>query len=166
MGDFRDALGALVDFYLEHGCPCLFPRFRAVVARDTSRSCGGSFTSAEQRGLIVAFEAKVPLEGHAALDSLATPLADMYQAKCGVCRSSVYRSSNEFAHGGWIDYLVIHPAPGIVDLGAPVAGGRLFRPCSFTAPAPGMAGIGKAAELFPSMPEDEWLAWMCELAAQ
>jgi hypothetical protein len=162
---FVSWLDELVDYYLAHGCPCRFPRFRAVVGRSTHKVAGGSFTSEEQRRLIYRFEAKVPLVDKQPLEGWGGPVErDMYQAHCEKCGSLVARSSGEFANGGWIDYLSIAPASGVVDLGAPVKD-RLYRPCPWIAPGPGMAGIAGASEAFPLMPEDQWLEWMRALAA-
>jgi hypothetical protein len=54
MTDFQTRLDTLVDEYLTIGCPCRFPRFRAITARKTVGIGGGSFTSEDQRGLILA----------------------------------------------------------------------------------------------------------------
>jgi hypothetical protein len=163
--DLRDELAQLIVGYLEVGCPCRFPRFRAVVARDTSRVAGGSFTSAEQTGLIEAFEQRVPLVDRGPLEGSGGPAqAGMYQAKCRVCGSRVARSSNELAPGGWVDYLSIRAAPDAADLGAPVEHGRVYRPCPLVAAGPGMTGMQRAAEAFPMIGRDEWLAWMRERA--
>jgi hypothetical protein len=106
--DFHAKLEQLVDHYLSLGCPCRFSRFRSVVARDTSRGCGGAFTSEEQRLLIAIFEAKVPIADRAPLAGSGVPMTPtMYQGRCARCGGVVEHSSNEFAPGGWIDYLVI-----------------------------------------------------------
>jgi len=162
--DFERKLGELVDYYLSHGCPCRFPRFRAVVSRDTSRTGGGSFTSDDQRGLIHVYEQKVPLVERGPLAGWGGPMsADMYQARCGVCGSAVSRSSNEGAPGGWVDYLVIRPAPGVTPLGAPVEHGRVYRSRPFVAAGPAMGGMQQATEASPFLEEDAWFAWMREL---
>ncbi len=75
--DFHAKLEQLVDHYLSLGCPCRFSRFRSVVARDTSRGCGGAFTSEEQRLLIAIFEAKVASKPNSTCfqTSLALPIS-------------------------------------------------------------------------------------------
>jgi hypothetical protein len=159
-----DELVRLVEYYLEMGCPCRFPRFRAVVSRDTSRIAGGSFTSAEQVGLIGVFEQRVPLGDRAPLEGWGGPAQDgMYQAHCTICGSLVARSSNECAPGGWVDYLSISLAPAVTDLGASFAKGRLHRPSAWVAAGPGMAGIQRASEAFPFMEAEAWFVWMREL---
>ena len=158
---FDRKLGDLVDHYLSLGCPCRFPRFRAVVSRDTSRTGGGSFTSEDQRGLIRVYEQKVPLVDRGPLPGRGGPMsADMYQARCGVCGSTVSRSSGEGAPGGWVDYLVIRPAPGVTPLGAPVEQGKVFRARPFVATGPAMAGMQQATQASPFLEEDAWFAWM------
>jgi hypothetical protein len=154
----------LLDFYLALGCPCRFPRFRATVARSTQKVAGGSFTSEDQRRLIYIYERKVELVGKEPLEGWGGPVEkDMYQAKCGACRSRVQRSSNEFANGGWVDYLSIALTPGVMELGAFV-GHPLYRARPWISPGPGMAGIHKASEAFPLVDEEKWLLWMRELA--
>ena len=164
--DFDRALESLIDFQLARGCPCRFPRFRAVVGRSTHGVAGGSFTSDDQRKLIHVFERKVPLVDRRPLEGWGGPIArDMYEANCVKCGSHVSRSSSEFANGGWIDVLVITPASGVVDLGAKVEGGRVLRARPWISPGPAMAGIERASRVFPLTPEGEWLAWMRALAA-
>jgi hypothetical protein len=163
---FERALEELVDFYLlARGCPCRFPRFRATVGRSTHKVAGGSFTTEDQRRLIHTYEKKVPLGEKQPLEGWGGGvLPDMYQATCTICGSLAARSSNEFANGGWIDYLQITRAKDVIDLGARVESGKLYRPRPWISPGPGMTGIQKASEAFPFLPEDEWLAWMREVA--
>jgi hypothetical protein len=160
-----DAFGqevlALVGYYLAKGCPCRFPRFRAVVSRDTSGVAGGAFRSDEQMMLIWAFEQKLPLVDRRALEGWGGPMSEhVYEAECGVCGSRVERSSNEFATGAWVEYLVIRRARGLVDLGASVEHGLVFRPRPFVPMGPGMTGMNKAAQAYPFMEEEPWLEWM------
>jgi hypothetical protein len=163
--DFAHKLDELVDYYLSVACPCRFPRFRAVVSRDTSRKGGGSFASDDQQGLIHAYERKVPLTDKRPLQGWGGPVtADMYQATCGICGSDVQRSSNEGAPGGWVDYLVIHLAPGVQEAGAPVErGSPVYRGTPFRATGPGSTGMQQATEAFPMLDPDAWFAWMREL---
>jgi hypothetical protein len=161
---FTDALLLLVDYYLARGCPCRFPRFRAVVSRDTSGVAGGAFTSDEQRMLIWAYEQRVPVVNRKALEGWGGPMHDdMYQAECGICASEVRRSSNEYAPGGWVQYLVIRRVKGLSDIGASVEHGRVFRPRPLVAAGPGMTGMQKAAQAYPFMEEELWFTWMRDL---
>jgi len=161
---FYDQLLALIDDYLAKGCPCRFPRFRAVVSRDTSRVAeGGVFRSEEQLLLILAYEKMVPLVNRTALEGFGVPVRDdVYQAECGICGSGVERSNNEFAPGAWVEHLVIRRAAGVVDIGARAEPGRVFRPRPFVAMGPGMAGMQGAAQAYPFMEEEPWFAWMRE----
>ena len=163
-----DAFGqevlALVEYYLDKGCPCRFPRFRAIAKRDTSGVAGGAFRSDEQLMLIRAFEQKVPLVNKQALEGWAGPMTDAtYEAKCGVCDSFVARYANEFAPGAWVEMLAIRKPKGLADIGAPAEQGRVFRPRPFVPMGPGMTGMYRAAQAYPFMEEDQWLAWMREL---
>jgi hypothetical protein len=160
----QDALLALIDHYLAKGCPCRYPRFRAVVSRDTSGVAGGAFTSDEQRLLIWAYEQKMKLVNRRALEGWGGPMNDqMYEAECGTCGSNVERSSNEFAPGAWAQYLVVRRLKGLIDLGANVEHGRVYRPRPLIALGPGMTGMQKAAAAYPFLEEDAWLAWMREV---
>jgi len=161
---FEQKVLVLVDYYLAEGCPCRFPRFRAIVSRDTSRVAEGAFRSDEQLSLILAFEQRVPIVNRRALEGWGGPMSDgVYEAECGVCGSGVERSSNELAPGAWVEYLVIRRAQGRVDIGAPAPQGRVFRPRPFVAMGPGMTGMPKAAQAYPFMEEEAWLAWMREV---
>ncbi|GAC1394806.1 MAG: hypothetical protein NVSMB47_04550 [Polyangiales bacterium] len=154
------ALESTVDELLQDACPCRFPRFRAVVAMDTSRSAGGSFTTGEKPILIGAFERKVPILDRGPLGPYPTALPQMWQGTCGRCGSGVERSSNEFAPGGWVDYLSIRRAKGLVDVGAPIEGGRVFRATGFQSPGPGMEGLARAAQVYPFIGIDEFVRWL------
>ena len=163
-GPFAQELLALVDDYLAKGCPCRFPRFRAIVKRDTSGVAGGAFRSEEQLMLIRAFEQKVPLVNRQALEAWAGPMNDAtYEAACGVCGSFVARYANEFASGAWVDMLAIRKPKGLADIGAPAEQGRIFRPRPFEPMGPGMTGMYRAAQAYPFMEEELWLAWMREV---
>jgi hypothetical protein len=164
MSDFQTRLDALVDEYLTIGCPCRFPRFRAIAARETVGICGGSFTSEEQRGLIRAFERRVTVVEQQPLEELEQISPGMWRAKCGVCGSNVRRAYNEYSPGGYIDWLIIKRKPGLTDLGAPIEKNRTFRPRPFVAPGPGMTGMAGASRAFPFMEEDAWFEWMRERA--
>jgi hypothetical protein len=165
-GPFAQELLALIDYYLAKGCPCRFPRFRAIVKRDTSGVAGGAFRSEEQLMLIRAFEQKVPLVNRQALEGWAGPMNDTtYEAACGVCGSFVARYANEFASGAWVDMLAIRKPKGLADIGAPAEQGRIFRPRPFEPMGPGMTGMYRAAQAYPFMEEELWLEWMRALRA-
>ena len=158
---FAQKLLDLVEEYLANGCPCRFPRFRAIVKRDTSGVAGGAFRSDEQLMLIRAFEQKVPLVNRKALEGWAGPMNDTtYEAECGVCGSWVARYANEFASGAWVDMLAIRKPKGLADIGASAEQGRIFRPRPFVPMGPGMTGMYRAAQAYPFMEEEAWLAWM------
>jgi hypothetical protein len=160
MSDFQARLDALADEYLTIGCPCRFPRFRAIVARDTSGISEGSFTSEDQRGLIRAFERKVTVVEQQPLEELDRISPGMWRGKCGVCGSDLRRAYNEYSPGGYIDWLIIKRKPGLFDLGASVEKNRTFRCRPFVAPGPEMPGMARASRAFPFMEEDAWFEWM------
>jgi len=156
-------MDALVDEYLALACPCRFPRFRAVTIRTTHGQGGGSFTSEDQRALIRAFEAKSPVGARRALGGF--PISDgMWEASCARCGSVVSRSSQEFSPGGWIDWIKITRAPGLVDVGARVEQGRVLRCRPWIATGPDMTGVAIASRAYPFVDEDAWFAWMRERA--
>ncbi len=155
--EFSKALGDLVAYYRAHGCPCRFPRARAVLARDTHRVAGGSFSSVDRDWLIWHVEHGLNLA-----DKRGAPYG--WEARCADCGATVSKSANEFANGGWLEYLVIEPKPGVPDVGAPV-GEHVYRCKPWWAPGPNMAGEAEASKAFPLIPVDEWFRWMRELAA-
>jgi len=162
--NLQAAIDALIDEYLAAGCPCRFPRFRSFVKMDTSKATGGSFTTPEQTWLIAAFEAKVPLVDKAPLGPYEEVLPGMWKARCAKCGSGVARSSNEFAPGGWIDYLVFERAKGLIELGARVEKGLVLRASGFREVAPAMGGMKKAAELWPCVGAERFVEWLRERA--
>jgi hypothetical protein len=160
LDDLERRLEALIEYYLSIGCPCRFPRFRAVVSRDTSKVAGGSFTSADQQYLILAFERKAPIVEKRPLEIFTEVKEGLWLARCGKCGSDLRRAYDEFSPGGFIDGLIVRRAPGLVDLGAPVHHGRVYRSRPFVAPGPAMGGMAQAAKAFPHIDEDAWFVWM------
>ena len=152
-------LGALIDEYLATACPCRYPRFRAVVSRTTHGQGGSSFTSDDQRGLVYAFEHRVPL-----VDKVEQQGFQLWTAKCARCGSVVERSWYEGAPGGTIDWLVVRLAVGVADVGAPVEmrkGQRIVFRCSrWIATGPDTSGMLIASRTYPFIDEDDWLAWI------
>ena len=146
------ALDALIDAYLADACPCRFPRFRAVVSFDSSPRFGASYTTREQRSLIAAYDARVPVEDRAAFG----PSPEGRQGKCAICGSRVERSSSEDG----VQFLVIRAAPGVVDVGAPVEHGQILRATDFEAVGRGSSGAGQLALVHPCVGEAAFLSWM------
>jgi len=156
---FQAGLDALFDYYLEHGCPCRFPRFRATVARDTREVGAAHFTTWEQQWLVNRFDARVELS-----DKETRPLG--HRGRCARCGAEVDRWSEEPFRSAWIDYLRITAAPGTEELGA-----HLHTPVPYVNPffsaAPqdhqrDLAHVVQAS--YPRVSAEVWLAWMRELA--
>ncbi len=157
-------LDELMEYALSLGCPCRFPRVRAVTARDTRNAAGGAFTSADQRELIHAFERKVPIIEKRPLEIFQQVREGLWLGKCGKCGALLRRAYEEFSPGGTIDWLMITRAKDVPDLGAPLVDGRVLRCRPLEAPGPGMQGMAKASQVFPFLEEDEWFAWIRERA--
>jgi hypothetical protein len=156
---FHEALDDLIDGYLAAGCPCRFPRFRAFVKMNTSPSTGGSYTTPEQRCLVLAFESKVRIADKGAIPGAAgTVESGTWSGLCARCGSSITRSSYE------IDSLVIRRKAGLVELGAPIVRGLVVRASPFIQVTRAWMGAGKAAMLWPCVGEEEFLRWLRERA--
>jgi hypothetical protein len=162
MEDFQLRLERLLDRYLEDACPCRFPRFRAVVARVTRGAGGGSFTSEDQRGLIRAFDRRAPIVDQRPMDGFNVVTTGLWIGRCGRCGSTLRRSFEEGSPGGTMDLLRVFLASGMVDVGCEVNNGPVYRCRPLEALGAGMAGLGKAAQVFPLISENEWFDWMHE----
>jgi hypothetical protein len=146
----RATLDTLYADYLTRGCPCRFPRFRAV-----AKQWGlppGILSSEDRDGLVGVFEANVPL-----VDRRTD--FDGWEATCAKCGASVRmgRAVSSRAET-WVDYLMITAVQA--DVGA-----RLEQPLVRCRPwrivGPGSEGIMlEAGRKYPLVDETEWLAWM------
>ena len=151
----------LVRGYLRaDGCPCRYPRFRSIARRDTSKSLGLPSRGEDQIALIAAFEALAPIGTRSALGPYSAPVEGMWQATCLRCSSQLERSSNEFAPGGWADYLVIRRASTATDLGAQV--NQVYRCRPLIPLGQGTLNMRDAARLYPFIEEDAWFDWLRE----
>jgi hypothetical protein len=158
---FQAKVDALIDDYLSVGCPCRFPRFRALAKRDTSGAAGGYFIGYDQQALHSAFERRAPIVGKKGLGPYAEPQPQFYSATCEKCGSTIERSSEEIANNAWVDWLVIRKKPEVSELGAPLQGKALR--CRPLSPAgPGQTGMDRASREYPLVEEDEWFKWMRE----
>jgi hypothetical protein len=146
---------ALFDRYLALGCPCRFPRFRALVEEQFAPAIGPPLLAQDQQALIYVFDRRVPLT-----DQEKQPVG--HRGRCEKCGARVERWFVEHFKGAWIEYLTIVPAPGAIDIGAPVDTpiphcGPLFA----AGPADGRDRSHSAIERdHPRVPVDDWFAWL------
>ena len=56
--------------------------------------------------------------------------------------------------------MVIRAASGLVDFGAPIENGQIFRATAFEPVGRGSGGAGKVAMRYPCIAEDEFLRWL------
>jgi hypothetical protein len=149
------ALEQLAAYYRAHGCACRFPRAREALARDTHEIAGGSFSSRDRDFLVWPVERSMTIVNKR--DEI-----NRWTGNCADCGARVERFANEYANGGWIEYLVIWPGPDATELGADV-GPHPFRCKPLWAPGPRMGGQEETEKTFPLVSENEWLDWMREL---
>jgi hypothetical protein len=151
-----DAPDELLAFYLAHGCPCRFPRFRATCERDTAEVGAPGYTTPEQQSLVLGFEAKVPVAGR-------QRTRRGHQGTCTVCGAKIERWTEEHFRDVYFDYMRVTPAKGVPDVGE-----ALHAPLPHCGPFFGAAPANRnAAHLleisYPKIPLEDWFAWMREL---
>jgi hypothetical protein len=151
---FGKRLEELVDYYLEQGCPCRFPRFRAHQSRDTREVGAPGWSTWEQQGLMQVFDRRVPLinrEGH----NLG------HTGECSICGARVKRWGEERFRDAWLEHMEI--TPKLPDLGAGVHG-PIPRANDLYAVGPiEREGTNLAVIHYPKIPADDWFAYMREL---
>jgi hypothetical protein len=149
----------LIEFYVAHGCPCRFPRFRAFCARDLAEVgvCGAA--SSEQTALIFAFDEKVPVREKKSF-------GPTWRGRCGRCGSEIKRWAHELVMSSWVEYLQIELSPGITDIGAPVVGPLVrCRPAYAAGPGVTAAALREVDAAYPLVSEDAWIEWLRALRA-
>jgi hypothetical protein len=141
-------------FYLSRGCPCRFPRFRAMGARDFSAVGAPGVTSSEQAALLFAYDQKAPV-----VDK--DVVGPAWRGRCARCGSYIQRWAHEVVMSSWIEHLEIEPAPGVKDLGASLDG-PLPRVRDFHAAGPGVPAhlLAAANAASPLVSEAEWFSWL------
>lgn len=150
---------ALYAHYLAHGCPCRFPRFRAAASRDTAELGAPGFTTFEQQALVTLFDDKVGLRDRTNREAGHT-------GHCVACGSLVRRWGEERFRGAFLEHLVIEPAEGLVDVGAPLHGPVPHAwPFYFVGPEDHGNGRPLVEAAYPGLALEDWFAWMRELAA-
>lgn len=155
---FSGAMQELYAHYLAHGCPCRFPRFRAMAARDTKEVSAPGFTTFDHQALVTLFDDKVPIRER--VDVSAGHLG-----VCVECGSTVRRWGDELFRGAFLEHLVIEPAAGLVDVGAPVTGPLPHAwPFYFVGPEDHGSGRALVEAAYPALDLDAWFAWMRALA--
>jgi hypothetical protein len=154
--DFSRAIDELIAFYLAHGCPCRFPRFRSTCARDTGEVGAAGYTTAEQQSLVLGFDVAVRIAGR-------QRTRRGFQGKCTVCGAKVERWAEEHFRDVSFEYMRIMPAKGVSDVGEP-----LHAPLPHCGPFFGAGPTNRSAEQvleisYPKIPVEDWLVWMREL---
>lgn len=152
---FHARVEALFDRYLALGCPCRFPRFRALVEEQYAPAMGPPLLAQDQQALIYVFDRRVPLT-----DREKKPMG--HRGRCEKCGARVERWYVEHFKGAWIEYLTIAPAPGAVEIGAPVD--TPIPHCRSFVPAGPMDGRNRnnseAESDHPGVRLDDWFAWL------
>jgi hypothetical protein len=144
-------LAGLLEHYLAHGCPCLFPRFRAHQERDGAIVGAPGWTTYEQQHLIALFDRSVPLKPIRGAVSAAS---------CANCGARVERWAHEPVRDCAIEYIRFRPRPGSRDVGAPLEL-PVPRLLDFYAVGPTSAGAAAAVTMqWPRRAPDDWFAWM------
>lgn len=152
LADFPAKMSSLYDFYAEHGCPCRFPRFRAVAARDTREVGAPGYSTLDQQALVTLFDVKVPLRDR-------VNVVDGHRASCAVCGSAIFRFGVEYFKNAFIEYLRVDKHPSVGDVGAGVAG-PLPRCWPFFHLGPDTSDRALVEASYPRLSIDDWFAWM------
>ncbi len=136
-------------FFLEKGCPCRFPRFVALVARDVRDLGILGFASPEQQSLIALFDKLVPVKDE----------------HCTICTSKIQRSSEEVFNTSWIERLIITKPENVNDLGEPLHA-PIPRCRDFFQAAPGAFESDRLTlhQAYPRVSEDDFYAWLTALS--
>ncbi|MGD0674446.1 MAG: hypothetical protein ABSC94_03460 [Polyangiaceae bacterium] len=152
------AVDGLMDYFLAHGCPCRFPRFRALCERDTAAVGAPGYTSTEQQSLVLAFDRAAPL-----VERRPLPGKPGYRAKCARCGAGIERLSVEHFRDMWIEYLRVRPAKTVVDVGEPLHAPVPHCLPFYHAGATNPSEEQMLALSYPFLPVNDWLAWIREL---
>jgi hypothetical protein len=153
---FSAAIPGLMAFFLGHGCPCRFPRFRATCERDTAEVGVPGYTTSEQQSLVTSFDTVVPL-----VQKLRTRRG--YAGKCAICGARVERWSEEHFRDVYFEYMSITRAKGIADVGEPLHA-PVPRCWAFFGARPANRNEEQMlASSYPKIPVDDWFAWIREL---
>ncbi len=143
------AVERLYDSYLDGGCPCRFPRFRALARQWGLTS--GVLSSEDRDRLVQRFRARVPLR-----DVHAAPAG--WRATCECCEAAVEFGSVESSPGGTVEYISLdtHAA----DLGAPLVQ-PLFRCRPWRATGPGYGEfVQRAGRIYVFVEIEAWVEWL------
>jgi hypothetical protein len=145
--ELRNRIDEAVGKMLQDGCPCRFPRFRAMVARDTQQAGFACFTSEEQPMLIDAYVRAVPL----------------VNGRCVRCGALAVRWAWEFGKTAFVEYMRFEDST-LSDLGAPASSPiprcRPFYATGFAT----KAQRKKVERFYPRLTETDWLSWLLERA--
>jgi hypothetical protein len=152
---FHARVEALFDRYLTLGCPCRFPRFRAVVEQEYTPAIGPPLAAQDQQALLHAFDERVALT-----EREKRPVG--HRGRCEKCGSLVERWYVEHFKSAWIEYMRIAVAPGVADIGAPVDTPIPHcRPFFAAGPRDGRdRSNGTMESEHPQVTVDDWFAWL------
>jgi hypothetical protein len=144
---FAAMLRRAIEFFLAKGCPCRFPRFRALVSRDTRDLGVSGFASPDQQSLCSLFDEMVPVENE----------------RCKHCGSHIKRSSEEVFNTSWIERLIIDKPDEVKDIGAPLHA-PIPRCRDFFQAVPGARESDRLTlhQAYPKLSEQDFYAWLTE----
>lgn len=151
---------SLFDHYFSHGCPCRFPRFRAIVALDLKEINAWDWDVSDVGALLEVFDRRVRLR----IDS-----SDNYQTRggCELCNAQVRRFGVPIFRDSFIERAQITPGE-LPDVGA--AATWPVPICGFIFPAaPGNITRDERERVqgsYPRLSPGPWLAYMRELAEE
>jgi len=150
---------SLFDYYLAHGCPCRFPRFRATVGRDMKEIGAGNWDISEIAALLQIFDRRVPLVKETETDYSV-------KGRCRICNAQVHRWGAPVFRDSFIERARITRGE-LPDVGADADG-----------PVPVCSSVYQAApgnllrvererieNAFPRLSPPLWMAYMKALAS-
>ena len=151
-------MDALFDFYLEHGCPCRFPRFRGTVGRSFKDFAGWEFTTTDVNRLVSCFDRRVHL-----VETQSEDFAT--RGRCERCGAEVTRYGIPVYKDAFIERATITPGP-MPDVGAGIHSVvPICAPLYRVGPATNTrSSAGGAAGGLPQLNVEDWLEYMRALA--
>jgi hypothetical protein len=156
--DAKTDFESLFDYYLSHGCPCRFPRFRATVGRDMKEIGAPQWDVSEVPALLQIFDRRVPLTKDTETDY-------SIKGRCKICNAQVYRWGAPVFRDSFIERARITPGD-LPDVGADADGPVPV--CGSVYPA-GPSNVMRVERerienAFPRLSPSLWLEYMKALA--
>jgi len=115
MQPLRDSVAAVHEFYMKHGCPCRFPRFRRLVSFDFKEH-GLSPHALHEQDEFLALAVRGKKAVYVAEGGPPARMGDAWHHKCSRCGAEAMLEFEEYSIIMHCERLVVRPT--LDDLGA------------------------------------------------